>query len=164
MKLQCQSVELTAVIDAAVSACRSTMKVRRQQFDLHVPLRPIEVQGDAAGLTQLVGNLLDNASKYTPGGGRIGLSVVVSGGSAVMTVSDNGIGITAQALPHVFEPFAQDIHAIGFNGVGPGIGLTAVRELARAHGGTVLASSAGIGLGSQFTVTLPLTPPADNVR
>lgn len=164
MNLQCQSVELTAVIDAAVSACRSTMDARRQQFDLHVPLRPIEVQGDAAGLTQLVGNLLDNASKYTPGGGRIGLSVVVSGGSAVMTVSDNGIGITAQALPHVFEPFAQDIHAIGFNGVGPGIGLTAVRELARAHGGTVLASSAGIGLGSQFTVTLPLTPPADNVR
>jgi len=162
--VQHRPVELAAVIDTAVDTCRPTMDTRRQQFGLHIPLRPIEVQGDAAGLMQLVSNLLDNASKYTPDGGRIGLSVVVSGGSAVMTVSDNGIGITVQALPHVFEPFAQDIHAIGFNGVGPGIGLTAVRELVRAHGGTVLASSAGIGLGSQFTVTLPLIAPADAAR
>ena len=162
--VQHRPVELAAVIDTAVDTCRPTMDGRRQQFGLHIPLRPIEVQGDAAGLMQLVSNLLDNASKYTPDGGRIGLSVVVSGGSAVMTVSDNGIGITVQALPHVFEPFAQDIHAIGLNGVGPGIGLTAVRELVRAHGGTVLASSAGIGLGSQFTVTLPLIAPADAAR
>lgn len=161
LKLQHRPVELAAVIDNAVDACRSTMDARRQQFDLHIPLRPIEVQGDAVGLMQLVSNLLDNASKYTPDGGRIGLSLVVSGGSALMTVSDNGIGITAQALADVFEPFAQDVHAIGFNGVGPGIGLTAVRELAQAHGGKVLASSAGIGLGSQFAVTLPLSSPAD---
>jgi len=156
---QRRPVELSTVIDHAVEAFRPTMDTRRQEFSLHVPLRPIAVQGDAAGLKQLVGNLLDNASKYTHDGGHIGLSVVVSGGSAVMTVFDNGIGITAQALPHVFEPFGQDSHAIGLNGAGPGIGLTAVRELARAHGGTVLASSAGIGLGSRFTVTLPLVPP-----
>ena len=156
---QRRPVELSTVIDHAVEAFRPTMDGRRQQFSLHVPLRPIAVQGDAAGLMQLVGNLLDNASKYTHDGGHIGLSVVVSGGSAVMTVFDNGIGITAQALPHVFEPFGQDSHAIGLNGAGPGIGLTAVRELARAHGGTVLVSSAGIGLGSRFTVTLPLVPP-----
>ena len=155
-----RTVELAAVIDNAVEACRPMMDSRRQQFSRHVPLRPLLVQGDAAGLKQLVGNLLDNASKYTAEGGRIGLSVMVSGGSAEMTVSDNGIGITAQALPHVFEPFAQDSHAIGLHGAGPGIGLTAVRELARAHGGTVLASSAGVGLGSQFTVTLPLVRPA----
>lgn len=75
----------------------------------------------------------------------------------VMTVSDNGIGITAEALPNVFDPFVQDPHAIGFSGVGLGIGLTVVHELVAAHGSTVAASSAGSGLGSQFVVTLPLT-------
>lgn len=82
----------------------------------------------------------------------------------VMTVSDNGIGITAEALPHVFEPFMQEPHVIGLNGVGLGIGLTVVRELVGAHGGEVVADSAGSGLGSRFVVTLPrsrvATPPA----
>jgi signal transduction histidine kinase len=74
----------------------------------------------------------------------------------VLTVSDNGIGITAEALPRIFEPFVQDQHAIGFSGSGLGIGLTVVRELVEAHGGSVVASSAGSGFGSQFVVTLPL--------
>ena len=73
-----------------------------------------------------------------------------------MTLSDNGIGITADALPNIFEPFVQDPQAIGFNGVGLGIGLTVVRELVEAHDGTVTATSAGSGLGSRFVVTLPL--------
>ena len=161
LALQYQTVELAAVIDNAIEACRPTMDARRQQFSLHMALRPIKVQGDEAGLTLLVSNLLDNASKRTPDGGRIGLAVVVSACSAVMTVSDDGIGITAQALPPVFKPFAQDTHANGFNDEGPGIGLTAACELARAHGGTVVASSAGIGLGSQFTVTLALVARTD---
>ena len=73
-----------------------------------------------------------------------------------MTVSDNGIGIVAQALPHIFEPFVQDARASGLHGTGLGLGLTVVRELVEAHGGTVTARSAGSGLGSQFVVTLPL--------
>jgi diguanylate cyclase (GGDEF)-like protein len=161
LKLQRRPVELAAVIDSAVDVCRPTMEARRQQFSLHLPLRLLEVHGDAVGLKQLFSNLLDNASKYTSDGGSIGVSVATASSNAVITVSDNGIGIAPQALPYVFEPFAQDIHAIGFNGVGSGIGLTAVRALAQAHGGRVLASSAGIGLGSQFTVTLPLLAPAD---
>lgn len=161
LKLQHRPVELAAVIDSAVEVCRPAMEARRQQFSLHVPLRRLEVQGDAVGLKQLFSNLLDNASKYTPDGGRIGLSVAVANSNAVITVYDNGIGITPQALPYVFEPFAQDIHTIGFNGLGAGIGLTAVRELVQAHGGKVLASSAGIGLGSEFMATLPLIQPAD---
>ena len=156
LALPYQTVVLAAVIDNAIQACRPTMDARRQQFSLHMAPRPIEVQGDEAGLTLLVSNLLDNASKRTPDGGRIGLAVVVSGRSAVLTVSDDGIGITAQPLPHVVKPFAQDTHANGFNDEGPGIGLTAACELARVHGATVVASSAGIGLGSQFTVTLAL--------
>ena len=79
-----------------------------------------------------------------------------------MTVSDSGIGIAAEALPRVFDPFVQEAHAIGFNGAGLGIGLTVVRELVEGHGGSVVASSAGTGLGSQFVVTLPLAGAAAN--
>jgi signal transduction histidine kinase len=89
----------------------------------------------------------------------IGFSAEVADGNIVMTVSDNGIGIAPEDLPHVFDPFVHDRHAFnatGFNGVGPGLGLMVVRELVAAHGGTVVAQSAGIGLGSQFVVTLPM--------
>jgi len=74
----------------------------------------------------------------------------------IMEVSDNGIGINAETLSSVFEPFVQDVQAVGFNGVGLGVGLTVVRELVEAHGGTVTASSGGSGLGSCFVVVLPL--------
>src|SRR6185369_1858520 len=104
---------------------------------------------------QVLCNLLDNASKYTQVGGEIGLAVVADERTLAITVSDNGIGITPEALAQIFEPFVQDKHAIGFNGTGLGLGLTVVREMAEAHGGSVLASSAGPGFGSQFVVLLP---------
>lgn len=107
-------------------------------------------------LVQIVSNLLDNASKYTPDGGEIGLSVAIAEDAVVISVSDDGIGITAEALPHIFEPFMQDPHAVDFSGAGLGIGLSVVRELARAHGGTMVASSAGVGQGSRFAVSLPV--------
>lgn len=149
-------VDMTGIIDAAIDACRPAMDTRLQRFEVLMPAGPINVLGDPARLAQIVSNLLDNASKYTPEGGQIGLSVVVQGDAVVMTASDSGIGITAQALPEIFEPLVQDINAIGFNGVGLGIGLTVVRALVEAHGGSVGARSAGSGLGSQFIVTLPL--------
>ena len=153
-------VDLAGLIDAVVHAWRPAMQARRQHFDLDVPAGALDVHGDPVGLAQILGNLLDNASKYTHEDGTIGLVVEVAGGvvgdTVVMTVSDSGIGITAEALPDVFEPFVQDPHAIGFNGVGLGIGLTVVRELAQAHGGCVVASSGGPGLGSCFVVTLPM--------
>jgi diguanylate cyclase (GGDEF)-like protein len=155
-KLERRAVDMAAIIDAAVDTCQPAMDARLQQFSLKVPPGALEVHGDPVGLAQLVSNLLDNASKYTPEDGEIELAVHVADDCLVMTVTDSGIGITPLALPNVFEPFVQDTHAIGFNGVGPGIGLTVVRELVEAHGGTVVASSAGSGLGSQFTVTLPL--------
>jgi signal transduction histidine kinase len=83
----------------------------------------------------------------------------VANDAVVMTVSDNGIGIAADVLPRIFEPFVQDAGAVGFNGGGLGIGLTVVRELVEAHGGNVVASSPGAGLGSQFVVSLPTSPP-----
>jgi diguanylate cyclase (GGDEF)-like protein len=156
LRLERQVVDMAGVIAEAVDACRPSMTARAQHFAFDVPSCPLEVNGDPVRLVQIVSNLLDNASKYTPEGGEIGLSVAVVKGDMVITVTDSGIGSSAEALPHIFEPFAQETHAIGFNGVGLGIGLAVVRELAEAHGGHVAVRSAGIGLGSQFVVTLPL--------
>ena len=162
-QLERQRVELAKVVDAAVAGCRPAMDARLQTFTLRLPETSVMVTGQADRLQQLVRNLLDNASQYTPDLGRIQLVLAVKGDAAELTVSDSGIGITAQALPTIFEPFAQDIAAIGFRsvgvGVGVGIGLSVVRSLVQAHGGTVVAHSAGTGRGSQFVVSLPLAPP-----
>lgn len=156
LRLELESVDMASVIEAAVDACRPAMLLRRQRFEAPAAMGRLEVLGDVVRLTQVVSNLLDNASKYTPNDGDIGLLVQVVGDTLVMTFSDSGIGITAAALPTIFDAFAQDPHAIGFNGVGLGIGLTVVRELVEAHGGTVAAHSAGEGQGSRFVVTLAL--------
>ena len=156
LALERRPVDMGQVIDAAVAASQPAMDERGQRFEAHRPPGALAMQGDAVRLEQIVSNLLDNASKHTYDGGRISLSVVVTAESLALTVSDDGIGITPQMLPYVFEPFVQDTHALGFHGVGLGIGLTVVRALVRAHGGDLVAHSAGAGRGSQFVVTLPL--------
>ncbi len=159
LRIESRLVDLAGVITEAANACRPAMDTRLQRFSVEVPARAIELDADPVRLAQILRNLLDNASKYTPKGGEIGLSVAVVDETVVVRVSDSGIGITAAVLPNVFEPFVQDLHAVGFNGAGMGIGLTVVRELVGAHGGSVEASSAGAGLGSEFVVTLPLAGP-----
>lgn len=157
LRLDIDSLDLADIIEESVGACRPDMDARGQRLQLGLPSHTLRLRGDALRLVQVVTNLLDNASKYTPHGGRIAMSVVVVDDTAiVMTVSDSGIGIAPDALPRVFEPFVQDAHAMCFHGGGLGIGLALVRELVEAHGGSVDARSAGIGLGSQFVVTLPL--------
>jgi len=156
LRLERQTADMTDILAAAVDACRPAMDTRLQRFGVHVPSCPLNVYGDPIRLAQIFSNLLDNASKYTPDGGEIALSVQVVDDVLVVTVSDSGIGIAAEALPNIFDPFVQETRAIGFNGAGLGIGLTVVRELVEAHGGTVVASSGGKGFGSQFDVTLPL--------
>jgi len=156
LKLEREDVDLIGLVDAAVSGWRAAMDARQQHFSAQLPGAAVRLKGDQARLELVVGNLLDNASKYTPDGGEIRLSLEVVDDAAVLTVSDNGIGITAQALPQIFEPFAPDTQALGFNGVGRGIGLAVVRALVQAHGGTVSAFSEGRGLGSRFVVTLAL--------
>jgi signal transduction histidine kinase len=156
LRIERESVDLSTIIDEAVAACRPAMDKRLQRFSVQAPARAIRLNADPVRMAQVVRNLLDNASKYTPDGGQIALSVAVLDETIVMSVSDNGIGITAEFLARIFEPFVQDKHAIGFNGAGLGIGLTVVRELVDAHGGHVMASSAGTGLGSRFVVSLPL--------
>ncbi len=157
-RLELQVVDMAGLIDEAGEAARSRMESRGQQFTIQRPAGPLPVSGDAARLAQIFGNLLDNASKYTPRGGEIAISAEVAGEHLVIAVSDNGIGIRAEALTRIFDPFVQDEGATDFNGRGLGIGLSVVRELVAAHGGTVEASSAGTGKGSRFTVRLRLVP------
>lgn len=158
-----QRVDLGPVIDAAISAHLPAMNDRDQHFESSRPPGPLMLHGDARRLEQIVSNLLDNASKHTLDGGHISLHVLVdrAGPSLTLTVADDGIGITAEMLPIVFEPFVQDTHALGFNGLGLGIGLTVVRALVRAQGGDLVAQSAGARRGSQFVVSLPLAQDDD---
>jgi len=162
LRLDIGSVDLAGTIAQAVDTCRPAMDTRWQRLRVQMPSKALQVRGDPLRLAQVVGNLLDNASKYTPNGGEVALSAVVTADAVVLTVSDNGIGIAAEALPHVFEPFVQDAHAVGFDNTGLGVGLAVVRELVGAHGGSVVARSAGIGLGSEFVVTLPLAGPRES--
>jgi signal transduction histidine kinase len=157
LRLERSQIRLGTVIQAAIDASREAMAARGQELTLALEPGELDLYGDAVRLTQVVRNLLDNASKYTPEGGRITLETTRVGATVAISISDNGIGITPEALKHVFEPFAQDAHAVGFNAAGLGIGLAVVRELVEAHGGTVLACSDGPGLGSCFVVTLTLS-------
>ena len=156
LALVCSELDMAVLIDNALVTWRPVMAARRQVLEAHLPPGALPLHGDAARLAQVLNNLLDNACKYTPEGGRVRLLVGLSDDAMLITVTDNGIGISALALPGLFEPFVQDIPAIGLNGVGLGIGLTVVRTIVQAHGGSVTAGSAGSGQGSQFSVTLPL--------
>jgi diguanylate cyclase len=157
LRLERRIVDLAGIIDVAVQTCLPAIEARHHSFQRLGTPGPLSVDGDALRLAQVFSNLLQNAAKYTPDGGEISLATAAAAGDAVtITVSDNGIGITAQAMPHVFELFVQDEHAMAHDQGGMGIGLAVVRELVEAHGGTVAAHSAGKGLGSEFVVTLPL--------
>jgi diguanylate cyclase (GGDEF)-like protein len=160
LRLEMELFDLESVVAEAVDACRPAMDLRMQHLRVQWPPRALRIHGDPTRIAQVFSNLLDNASKYTPDGGEIGISVVPSGDSVVVTVSDNGIGMTTQALSDVFEPFVQEPHAIDFHGLGLGLGLTVVRELVTAHGGSVTASSNGAGQGSRVVVTMPLAAPS----
>ena len=151
-------VDMVAVVQAAVATCRPVLQQHRLRLDWRVPAAPIVTVGDAARLEQIVANLLDHARTHTPDGGRIGITLAADAGTLTLTVNDNGLGIPAQALPEVFEPFALDLHALDFRGAGLGVGLAVARALVQAHGGSISAHSAGVRRGAEFVVTLPLAP------
>jgi len=155
-RLECGHVDMADIVALAAEACRPLMDRRHQKLTVQQPPRPLPVHGDPVRLAQVLGNLLDNASKYTAEHGLITLTLAVEGGAVVTTVSDNGIGITPEALGHVFDLFVQGTRALTVHNRGLGIGLAVVRELVEAHGGSVVARSAGRDLGSEFIVTLPL--------
>jgi diguanylate cyclase (GGDEF)-like protein len=156
LRLQRSTVDILDAINAAIDTCRPAMEARRQHLVLDLPPAPLDIEGDHLRLAQIFSNLLDNASKYTREGGNIALTTKAEGASIVTTVSDNGIGITPEALPHIFELFVQDERALALQNGGLGIGLAVVRDLVEAHDGSVVAKSAGKDGGSEFAVTLPI--------
>ncbi|WP_340053668.1 sensor histidine kinase [Pseudomonas sp. JAI120] len=156
LRINRSPVDMLRILNAAIDACSPVMVTRKQQLDVDLPDIQLMVNGDAVRLSQILHNLLANAAKYTPIGGCIKLACTVQAEVLRVSISDNGIGVTAQALPFIFDPYVQDVHAVGFNGVGLGIGLTVVRELVEAHGGSVTGMSEGHGKGSEFVVMLPL--------
>ena len=156
LRINRSDIDMIQILNGAIDACSPVMSAQKQHFDAHLPDSVLIVNGDSGRLAQILHNLLANAAKYTPVGGSIKLSVTVEADVLRISISDNGIGVTAKALPFIFDPYVQDAHAIGFNSTGLGIGLTVVRELVEAHGGTVTGMSDGDGKGSEFVVTLPL--------
>jgi len=157
--LQAQSLDLVTLVSQCLESQRGLLDTRRQSLAVSLPGMPLNLNGDATRLAQIVNNLLSNAIKYTPEGGSISVNVAHSrredGEFAVLEVSDNGTGIDAELLPHVFELFEQGKRALDRTQGGLGVGLTLVQRLVQLHGGEVVASSAGPGLGAQFRVTFP---------
>ena len=156
LTLQKQRVSLASVLDNAVEVAQPIVTARRHH--LRVNLRPhtIEVEVDPLRLSQLIGNLLINAAKYTDPGGRIELSAVAVDQRVTVSVRDSGIGLEAESAGRIFEMFSQVKTALDRSEGGLGIGLALVKGLAELHGGSVEAHSPGLGRGSTFSVHLPL--------
>src|SRR5205814_9679993 len=122
--------------------------------------QPLEVDADLGRLSQVFANLLNNAAKYTERSGRISITASREAGGAVVRVRDNGIGISAEQLPHIFEMFMQVDQSLERGQGGLGVGLSLSKKVVELHGGTLEAHSAGLGQGSEFTVRLPVLEPA----
>jgi signal transduction histidine kinase len=170
IQLQKMPLDLAAVVRQAVETSRPLLDARRHHLTVTLPPEPVRVEGDFVRLAQVVANLLNNAAKYTDEGGQIGLIVgkAVGGsetlGEALVRVRDNGRGIDPTALSSLFDMFYQADRNLDRSEGGLGIGLALVKSLAEMHGGKVEAYSPGRGLGSEFTVRLPLhreSPPSD---
>jgi signal transduction histidine kinase len=138
----------------AVDASKPSIETHRHLLTTHVATEPALVFGDPARLGQVVVNLLNNASKYTPDGGKV--STACKGNRVTLRVVDTGLGMSQALLQHAFEPYVQGEHGSDRAEGGLGLGLTLVKGIVEFHGGSVTAQSAGEGRGTTITVTLPL--------
>jgi len=159
IELKKQVVEIATVVNTAIESSQALIDTNSQILQVHVDEHGLLVNVDPARITQVICNLLNNASKYSDEGCTIVLSVQAEQGVVVMQVTDNGNGIAPSRLDNIFEMFSQVGDSVERGTAGLGIGLTLVRTLVELHGGTVTAHSDGIGKGSQFTVTLPTALP-----
>ncbi len=154
--LKSERLDLCTLVKRAVEAQMQAIRARGHEVVVDVPHDPLAASGDAVRLAQVLGNLINNAAKYTPDGGRIKVSLTGGEGRATISVRDNGIGIEAGYLEHVFELFGQVRNPRPHTHDGLGIGLALVQRLVEMHGGRVEVQSAGPGQGSEFLIHLPL--------
>jgi signal transduction histidine kinase len=164
VELRMEDLELRRVVEAAVETSRPLIERGRHHLEVRMPAEALCVRGDPVRLAQVLSNLLNNAARYTDDGGRILLEAHEEAGEAVLTVSDNGTGMSEEALAGAFDMFTQADASDTRAQHGLGIGLALVRNLVEMHGGVVGASSPGPGLGSAFEVRLPLIPAARTKR
>jgi PAS domain S-box-containing protein len=158
IELKKEPVLLHTIVATAVETSTALIESHRHSLAVELPPEPLELEADVTRMVQVLSNLLNNAAKYTPAGGRIGLSAWREDGYALIAVSDSGIGIPAEAIGSVFEMFTQVRGSLDRAQGGLGIGLSLVRRLVELHGGRVSAASGGRGQGSTFTLRLPLRP------
>jgi CheY-like chemotaxis protein len=157
IQLTTEPLLLSEVVGRAADTARDAMGKQRLEFHVRVDDDPVWLQGDATRLEQVLSNLLNNAMKFTPSGGRVTLESRVAANEAIIRVTDTGIGIPPAVLPRVFDLFVQADTSLDRAKSGLGIGLALVQKLVMLHGGSVTASSAGPGLGSEFVVRLPVS-------
>ena len=156
LELRPGDLTLAQVVEHALEANQPAIASAAHTLEVRLPAEAVRLRGDLTRLAQVLSNLINNAAKYTPPGGRIEVSGWVDGGHAFVEVRDNGAGISPEALPQVFELFMQADGQGEGTRRGLGIGLWLVRKLVQMHGGTIDAHSEGPGRGSTFTVRLPL--------
>jgi signal transduction histidine kinase len=149
-------VDLIEITKAAIETARQPSQAKSQTLQLQINSKIGRVRGDRDRLQQIVWNLLSNAVKFTPPQGQIQIGLETVGDSIELTIQDNGCGIDADFLPHVFDYFRQADSSSTRHFGGLGLGLTLARQLVELHGGTIVAKSAGIGQGATFTVSLPV--------
>jgi CheY-like chemotaxis protein/two-component sensor histidine kinase len=161
--LRKQSVDVAQLAQQALQAVRPLIDARRQNLLVALPAEPVQMHCDPARLVQVMQNILDNAARYTPHDGTVLLRIAVDGDELVIEVSDNGVGIERERLPHLFNMFALDERRDDLPPQGLGLGLSISRNLIELHGGSIAAESSGLGRGSRFTIRLPIDMDAGEV-
>jgi signal transduction histidine kinase/integral membrane sensor domain MASE1/ActR/RegA family two-component response regulator len=163
IQLHPETIELATVVKRAVEIARPLIETQEHQFTVSLPPEPVCLRGDLVRLAQALANILNNAAKYTPKHGHISLVAERHDAEIIIRVRDDGIGIAPEFLPRIFDLFAQADRSLDRAQGGLGIGLTLVKTLLEMHGGSVQASSPGLGQGSEFMVRLPaLAAPQGN--
>ena len=155
IELNRERIDLRTVVERALEMMQPVLEKRSRPIDLDLPSQPVYAYGDATRLTQVLGNLIANAARHTPGDGRIVIRVGDATGMAELTVQDEGSGISPQLLHRLFDLFTQGEQSIDRRAGGLGLGLAIVKALVELHGGSVSAFSKGTGHGSTFTIRLP---------
>jgi CheY-like chemotaxis protein/two-component sensor histidine kinase len=163
LELRRQRVAVTKIITTAIQTAQPLVHANGHELAVTQARESLHVHGDPTRLTQVVSNLLNNAAKYTPPGGKLLLTTERFGDKVAIRVKDNGSGIASDMLPRIFEMFVQADNSLNRTHGGLGIGLTLVKSLVEMHGGTVEATSDGLGKGSEFTVRFPILQSSDVV-